>query len=243
MGTFTMTLNEVIQRIGSASVVDIALSNYPLFLEQYRPYLNGKIINHYLMREISGETIEMWALSVRRRMDEVMPVYNEYYHTMAMEFDPLQQIDFSSIMASGSQSDNTSNSNNSTKSVADTDGDTETVHKVYPSTPLSDLGDYASDGQSVKSTTGASNNVNAAVTDTGLVNNRSAVSNSSSGRQVDAMSLIQRYREMIVNVDLDIINDLSDCFMGIWSNGDSTRLEGNSLGFLQYGYGSGPFWL
>lgn len=40
------------------------------------------------------------------------------------------------------------------------------------------------------------------------------------GYQGSLAALVAAYRSIIVNIDLAIVEDLNDCFMGIWGNGD-----------------------
>lgn len=103
MATYTMALHEVIERRGGTvtwedgrcrlSGVDIGLDHYPLHKEEHRDDLNGLIVDHYYNREIGVETVEMFTMNLRRRMNEIMPYYNQLYATLDIEFDPLSTID------------------------------------------------------------------------------------------------------------------------------------------------------
>lgn len=71
----------------------IGLGTYPIFDEAYRPILNGKIIDEYFNREIGAETIDDWKLMIRRKMDQIMPRYNQLYEAEKLIFDPFATID------------------------------------------------------------------------------------------------------------------------------------------------------
>lgn len=79
-------------------VVDAALPklfdfDFPLFDEAYRTVLEKKIVLHYYTREICAETVGLWKLFLRRRLNEIMPYYNQLYRTELIEFNPLYDID------------------------------------------------------------------------------------------------------------------------------------------------------
>ena len=62
---------------------------YPIFDNEYKPGLEKKIIEHYYTREISEETVGLWKLRLRAKMNEIMPYYNKLYESELLEFNPL----------------------------------------------------------------------------------------------------------------------------------------------------------
>lgn len=74
-------------------VVNSVMPNYPLFDEAYRTVLNKKILMHYYTREISEETVGLWKLRMRAKMNEIMPYYNKLYESETLEFNPLYDFD------------------------------------------------------------------------------------------------------------------------------------------------------
>lgn len=65
------------------------LDSYPIFDEQYRAVLNDKIIRHFYFREIGLETPEKFAFFLNRKMNEIMPYYNQVYESELISYDPL----------------------------------------------------------------------------------------------------------------------------------------------------------
>lgn len=63
--------------------------SYPIFDEAYRPVLETKILKHYYTREIGLETVGLWKLKLDTKMNEIMPLYNLYYRSALLEFNPL----------------------------------------------------------------------------------------------------------------------------------------------------------
>lgn len=67
--------------------------DYPIFDEDYREVLETKIIKHYYLREIGAETVGLWKFFLSRRMNEIMPYYNQRYESTLIEFNPLHDTD------------------------------------------------------------------------------------------------------------------------------------------------------
>lgn len=55
---------------------------FPIWDETYRATLCEKILKHYYMREICCETIGLWLFYINRKMNEIMPYYNQLYDTI-----------------------------------------------------------------------------------------------------------------------------------------------------------------
>lgn len=92
---------------------DIGLNDYPLYtfknvnkdsmlwgkdvkgqpITNYRSYLNNKIVEHYYFREIGLETPQLFRRFLSRKMNEIMPYYNQLYESIDIEFNPLWNVD------------------------------------------------------------------------------------------------------------------------------------------------------
>lgn len=62
---------------------------YPIFDEAYKPVLETKILLHYYTREISEETVGLWKLRLKSKMNEIMPYFNKLYESELLDFNPL----------------------------------------------------------------------------------------------------------------------------------------------------------
>ena len=89
MGYYTPTLDNLIR-----NNFDIGLKDYPIFMEEHREQLNNKIIEHYRFREIGLETPMLFKLYLNRKMNEIMPYYNQLYESELLEFDPITNYEF-----------------------------------------------------------------------------------------------------------------------------------------------------
>lgn len=63
------------------------------FDDNYRPVLCKKILKHYYTREIGLETVGLWMLHMNRKLEEIMPYYNQMYESELLEFNPLYTMD------------------------------------------------------------------------------------------------------------------------------------------------------
>ena len=100
--------------------------NYELFDPDHKTELETKILMHYYTQEIGFETYGLWHLNFRRKFVELLPKYNELYKTAALEYDPLDDVNYTKLhMGSDTeqgtiQSANTgSGSGNKQSAVAD----------------------------------------------------------------------------------------------------------------------------
>lgn len=83
-----LTLNDLLKR-----GFNLPLNDYPIFDENYRPILNKKIIDHFRYRYIGGYTPDRFAFYMRRKMNEIMPYYNQLYKSEMFDFSPLDTTD------------------------------------------------------------------------------------------------------------------------------------------------------
>lgn len=195
---------------------DIGLGYYPIFNENYRAILNGKIIDEYYNQEIGTETIDNFQLIMRKKMDQIMPFYNQLYDSLDIPYSALETMDIHSV---GSSSLNgTETSNGTTTSVTGTKTGSRIIGSDFPQSMLSGDEDYASNGSDVNSTVDVDGNV---------INNGESENNSNSnsdtrvtGYQGIASRLVMEYRSSLINIDTMIIDEVKDCFMLLLNNGD-----------------------
>lgn len=84
MAEYTIDIRHLLQR-----GFHLALDTYPIWSEDYRNILNQKIIDHYMFREIGQETPDRFNFFLSRKMNEIMPYYNQMYESQLIEFDPM----------------------------------------------------------------------------------------------------------------------------------------------------------
>jgi hypothetical protein len=237
---FTMRLKDVFLTSGGNWTTDtglsvltggyIGLDHYPLFTDHvanvpdYRPTLNGKIFDHFMNREIGYESIGVWNLAIRRKMNEIMPFYNQYYLSTQIVFTPIRTTDLSTTNTMTDNQASTQISDNKSQSAAQAVA--RSVSSDTPQTMLQGNEDYASaatDSNSQNSTTGAGNQISNSTT-TDNANGTTTIT----GYQGAASDILMRYRDSFINVDMMVINELEELFMQVWDNGDSYTNNDNN---------------
>lgn len=235
MATFTLQLNEVLELTD-----DIGLNDYPIFDEEYRKGLNKKIVDHFYTREIGVETIDMFRLFMRRKMNEIMPLYNQLYKSERMALDPLNTFNMRTITTTdqSAESEGSTNSTGETDSTAD--AKSRAVQSQTPQVMLKGNADYA---------TAASDNTSETKTNSSATEAQSSQESSQATGTSDTMvtgwqgyqsDLLMRFRATFLNIDLMIIDELEPLFMNVYGNGDNYTQNTLFNGF-GYGYNLGYF--
>lgn len=151
------------------NVIQQALPNifnfsFPIFDETYRNVLETKILRHYYTREIAFETVGLWKLKLRTKLNEIMPYFNKLYQSELFDFNPLYDVDLTRthVKDSNGTRDRTGNTDieksSSTDSMSNTSinntnnsTDDGTINRTtsntdkYSDTPQGAITDLASD--------------------------------------------------------------------------------------------------
>lgn len=204
---------------------DFGLNSYPIFDEAYRNTLNNNILNYYLESEIGVETAELFKRLLNDRMALIMPKYNKMYRAQ----DKLLQ---DGILGNVALTETLRRQTDSTSFQEDSGTGTQTGSSMannknlYQDTPQGSISMQDLDSQNVYATnvTLDRNSNNSTVTDTsnstrdftnsGTENYvKTIVGNNGRKYNVDIYSdLVNKLK----NIDMLIINELSDLFMGIF---------------------------
>lgn len=229
MSKYTTQLRWIVEQIGQGLEVPegqeyadavykyIGLNKYPIFEEEYRSYLNDKIINHFFFREIGFETAAQFAFYLKRTMNEIMPKYNALYEA---QFKMDKEHPLSDFVRHRTD-DAVSSTETENEEESSSSGESHN-RNVYQDTPMSLLSnegspsienlDYATNVTYNDDATEASNSRSASGSSDGTVN-RIIVDY---GNNRSWAALMQEYAEKWVNIDMLVINDLEDLFMGLW---------------------------
>lgn len=204
----------------------LGLGTYPIFDENYRAILNGKIIDEYFLQEIGSETIDVFLLNIRKKMDQIMPFFNQLYESEQIEYSALDSMRINS--AATSHMEGTANGTSNTSSDNKTTSGSRVIGSDFPQTQLAGDADYASNGSDVNS--------KSEITATGSQTNDSTNNTDSNGNtlvtgyQGAASDLIVKYRNSLINIDVQVIAELADCFMLVLNNGDEYFPHHYSIG-------------
>lgn len=218
------------------------------FDEEYREVICKKILKHYYTREIGAETVGLWMLWMNRRLEEIMPYYNQLYSSAELEFNPFNDVDVTTTHTgqSSGRSDRTMS-----EDVTQTGNETGTEdvsstnnHKsngidrdLYSDTPQGSLDnvenehyltnarkierDFSEDSLDTidRDTTRNTRDV----TDRDVADNTVASSSDSYTDRVFGKrngqtysKMLEEFRSTLLNIDMMVIEEFSDLFMGLW---------------------------
>lgn len=212
--------------------------DFPIFDENYRQVLCRKILKHYYTREIAHETVGRWKLALNAKLNEIMPYYNQLYKSELLEFNPFYDVDLTrSREGSGTSnktSNNTETNSGTSKNVSSGSGtsNTNTLNR-FSDTPQNSM-DTQGIADSVPLTTVTKVNEDNTTTNTStdtLTRDDSKTGNgteniNSTDKYIETVkgkqgtenysSLLKKFRETFLNIDMMIIEDCSDCFFTLW---------------------------
>lgn len=234
MARFTLTLAEAFQLSGGTwetidgrTVLtggDIGLNHYEIFDEAHRATLNGLIFDHYMNEEIGTESLALFRLRLRSRMNEIMPYYNQLYKAELIDIDPLStvNIDSTSHATATGETENNTERSSTVDSATETGSGARNVNSTTPQVMLSGNKDYASSASDANSQTHveAETTENVDGTDTSNTVTETTATNNTTGYQGHSAELMARYRELVINVDTMVIGSLVDLFMLVWGTND-----------------------
>ena len=233
---YTEVLDNLLHYPDTREAITQAMSTYPLYetdsdlVRTYgtaykvptRDELNNKILNFYRFREIGQETVGRWLFELETALNEIMPKYNQLFYSADQDFNPIYNVDYRKTIM-GSQNANS----NTTSTGTDNATNEEYTKNVNSKTPQDLLGisntgidtvsyaDDASWGKASGSTSGTN-------TTTGNSSSNGSTSSIETTKGnfgvVSAQDLIIKYRETILNIEQEIINDprIKELFMLIY---------------------------
>lgn len=161
--------------------------------------LAEKIIDHYYMEEIGFETPALFKHQLKVAMQEIMEEKLPLIYSASIKYDPLVNVDYTETYERNSSGNSTSSS------------DGLNIHSDTPQGRVSKSeilsGTYATttDGNELSDKT-----------DTSGREDYTKKIKGNSGVSATAQKMVQQYRENIIMIDRDIINDLASLFMAIY---------------------------
>lgn len=157
--------------------------------------LAKKIVDNYFMREIGFETIGLFMLKVKNKMNNIMESKLPLIYSASIEYDPLVNVDVTTTLTR-----QVDDSANSTGLTINSDTPQGNINKT-------DIlaGNYAS------STQGGESANNSQTLETSSSNTKG-----NSGVSATAQKMIEQYRQNIRAIDYEIIKELNSLFMGLY---------------------------
>lgn len=232
----TLELREIVDNVENP--VDIWAFDYPSFYQgDEKKAFERKVIDHYYFRQIGQETVGRWLHMFRSRIRDIMPYYIQLYESekfMKEIEDPFATVDYtetyeeeSTGQASGTASGTASGRDSSTHNdTATTTEDKEHRISDTPQGSIENLDSYLTQASQDDST--VQNNSEGTTSGNSSSESSSTSSTESSGTvkhtltKKGAMGVTTfghdmiEYRQSFLNIDLMVINELNDLFLGVY---------------------------
>lgn len=212
MSVYSVSLREIVETFGEQEVkswfTNYDLNDYLTNVEieiinnrgtWSKDRLAQKIIDHYFMSDIGFETPALFKHQAKVAMQEIMEEKLPLIYSASIKYDPLVNVDYTETY-------NRTSTGNSTSS---SDG-----LNVHSNTPQGQINkSEILDGKYASST-----DANELSDKTDTTGNEQYTKNvkGNSGVSATAQKMVQQYRENIIMIDRDIVNDLASLFMAIY---------------------------
>lgn len=201
MSKYTITIRRLIQ-----NNFRFNLDSYPIFDEAYRTTLNKKILDHYLMSEIGFETPALFNHYLGTKMNEIMPYYNELYKNQKKLLDNLT--DNVNLKESFNRNIDNATSSNSSSATAS--------KSLFEDTPQGRLVQASMDEMTHATNINfGKSNDNASSESTGNSTEDYIKNITGNNGNKYNFEIINDIKNNLLNIDVMIINDLEELFMGV----------------------------
>ena len=205
MAKYTITIKTLID-----NNFDLQMTSYPIFDENYRETLNNNILHHYYENEIGFETAPLFRFYLNQKLNEIMPYYNELYKAQK------KLIDDNLLLNNVNLTEELKGKNTTTTSS--TSQSTNKGKNLFQDTPQGNISQQDINAQNVYATniTLNDNSINDNSSANGSGTNeylKTIIGNNGGKFNIDVLNDI---KNNLMNIDLMIINELNDLFMGIF---------------------------
>ena len=228
MASYTVELRKLCELYGRNEIENwfknYEISNYltPEQIAQIEKFnvwskdrLAEKIVDHYFMREIGFETPELFKHYAKVYMQEIMERQFPKIYSNFLEYDPLSNVDFTEEYTREIEGSSEGSSNSNSKNNASGFN----INQDTPQTRISkqnlESGIYASQTNQSDTETQIEDETNAQ-SSSNTIERFTRHEEGDNGVIITNQRLIKEYREIIVAIDEEIINELSKLFMGIY---------------------------
>lgn len=209
MAKYTTTIKTLID-----NNFDFGLKDYPIFDEDYREHLNDMILKHYYMAEIGFETASLFKQYLNNKMEEIMPYYNTLYKLQTDLLNNASGID-QNVNLTETYTHNV-NTEGTSASTSNSDSENKGVTQNTPQGNLVNQNinnfNYA-DGITMGS---ANSNISDNSNTTGKTVEDYIKKIQGNNGQRYAYEVLIEVKKNILSIDLEVINQLEDLFMGIF---------------------------
>lgn len=197
--------------------------NFKLFDFDYEFYDNTlksnferKFFEHYYFDEIGFPTIQKFKHMLKAKLNLIMPYYKQLYNieVQSINVDFLLQKDLKETFVR--EIENSSNMNGNISSNGNNNSENININSDTPQSKIDDIEKYMSNASKDKAIT-SYNDSNISSTDTSSNGYEKTEFTSKGNIGVTSMAtLVEKWREILINIDEMILNDLQDLFMQVY---------------------------
>ena len=198
-------------------------TNFKLFDFDYEFYDNdlksnfeSKFFEHYYFDEIGFPTIQKFKHMLKAKLHLIMPYYKQLYNieVKSINVDFLLQKDLKETFVR--EIENSSNMNGNISSNGNNNSENININSDTPQSKIDDIEKYMSNASKDKAIN-SYNNSNTSSTDTSSNGYEKTEFTSKGNIGVTSMAtLVKKWREILINIDEMILNDLQDLFMQVY---------------------------
>ena len=203
--------------------------------EELRQNFLQKFYDEFVFREIGFETVERFKRSLLGKLNKIMPYYTQLYHTeleskninFLLNKDLVETFEREVSGSSEVNSNSTTNANGTTNANNSSTSNSNDIMYDTPNSRIDDITKYPTQGSQGENTLTSSTNTNSLSGATSSSNTTSTNNQTGENTQTEKTSLISKgnigitssaqllkeWREVIINIDEMILNDLEDLFM------------------------------
>ena len=221
MSKYTTTIRQL-----QKNNFNFGLTSYPIFNESYRNTLNNNILNYYYESEIGVETAELFKKLLNDRMQLIMPKYNIMYQAQEELLNTENLIGNVNLTETMDKDTTASLDQSDSGNASQTGSSTANNKNLYQDTPHGSISMETLDSQNVYATnfTIDRNTNSSTVTDTSSSTRDQDASGTedyvktimgNNGRKYN-VDVFNNVVANLKNIDMLIINELDDLFMGIF---------------------------
>ena len=193
MGKYTLTIQEIL-----SNNVNIFDFDYSFYNESYKKGFEKKFLDRFLFDEIGAETVARFKHNLRTMLNEIMPYYTHLYETSIYEYNPILNYDLQEVIIR-----DVSNEQEEEGTITDS-------NKNYD-TPINFNGNYKNSPSNINDNENTNN-----ITRKGLVSELHKRNTKGNIGVMTTQDLIMKERDIIINIDKLILEELNILFMGVY---------------------------
>ena len=214
MSRYTIELREI-----ENCICYLFPKGFPFYTDSEEMRLNfiQKFYDEYMFREIGFETVERFKRSLLGKLNKIMPYYTQLYHTEleSKNINFMLNKDLIETFEREITGSSEVNSNSTTNANGTTTANSNDIMYDTPNSRIEDLTKYPTQGNQGENNATSSSNATSTNNQTGENTQTEKTSLISKGNIgiTSSAQLLKEWREVIINIDEMILNDLEDLFM------------------------------